>query len=158
MWPNPQFPGDLVTFTEEILNGKLHFLCREIRFGICTILFGPHFTVSELNCEIYKVNFCIHSRYGEVHCVKYTWKRPHQTRIFPYSGIFYVANLDQKKFAFGHFSRIEISSSVIFLLDYATTIGSFVHKKWSFPLRISSVNVTKSALSCGYGHIYWRKP
>ena len=27
MWPNPQLPGDLVTFTEEILNGKLHFLC-----------------------------------------------------------------------------------------------------------------------------------
>ena len=23
MWPNPQFPGDLVTFTEEILNQKL---------------------------------------------------------------------------------------------------------------------------------------
>ena len=27
MSPNPQFPVDLVTFTEEILNGKLHFLC-----------------------------------------------------------------------------------------------------------------------------------
>ena len=27
MWPNPQFPADLVTFTEEILNGKLPFLC-----------------------------------------------------------------------------------------------------------------------------------
>ena len=27
MWPNLQFPGDLVTFTKEILNGKLHFLC-----------------------------------------------------------------------------------------------------------------------------------
>ena len=27
MWSNPQFPIDLVTFTEEILNGKLHFLC-----------------------------------------------------------------------------------------------------------------------------------
>ena len=26
MWPNPQFPADLVTFTKEILNGKLHFL------------------------------------------------------------------------------------------------------------------------------------
>ena len=25
MWPNPLFPADLVTFTEEILNGKLHF-------------------------------------------------------------------------------------------------------------------------------------
>ena len=27
MWPNQQFPVDLVTFTEEIFNGKLHFLC-----------------------------------------------------------------------------------------------------------------------------------
>ena len=25
MWANPQFPADLVIFTEEILNGKLHF-------------------------------------------------------------------------------------------------------------------------------------
>ena len=24
-----KFPADLVTFTEEILNGKLHFLCSE---------------------------------------------------------------------------------------------------------------------------------
>ena len=27
MWPDPQFCADLVTFTEEILNRKLHFLC-----------------------------------------------------------------------------------------------------------------------------------
>ena len=27
MWQSPQFPVDLVTFTDEILNGKLHFLC-----------------------------------------------------------------------------------------------------------------------------------
>ena len=27
MWPNLQETADLVTFTEEILNGKLHFLC-----------------------------------------------------------------------------------------------------------------------------------
>ena len=26
MWPNPQETEDLITFTEEILNGKLHFL------------------------------------------------------------------------------------------------------------------------------------
>ena len=25
MWPNSQCPADFVTFTEEILNGKLHF-------------------------------------------------------------------------------------------------------------------------------------
>ena len=29
MWPNPQFPADLVAFTEGILNGKLQF-CRVI--------------------------------------------------------------------------------------------------------------------------------
>ena len=29
MWPNPQFSADLATFTEEILNGKLYFLCYE---------------------------------------------------------------------------------------------------------------------------------
>ena len=29
MWPNPQFPADLVKFTEDILNEKLHFLCRD---------------------------------------------------------------------------------------------------------------------------------
>ena len=27
MWPNSQETADLVTFTEETLNGKLHFLC-----------------------------------------------------------------------------------------------------------------------------------
>ena len=29
-----------------------------------------------------------------------------------------------------------------------------LHEKWSFPLRISSVNVTKSAGFCGFSHIY----
>ena len=29
MWPNSQFTADLVTFAEEILNGKLHFLRSE---------------------------------------------------------------------------------------------------------------------------------
>ena len=27
MWSKPQFPADLATFTEEILNGRLHFFC-----------------------------------------------------------------------------------------------------------------------------------
>ena len=27
MWPNPQETADLVTFTEEILDGNLHLLC-----------------------------------------------------------------------------------------------------------------------------------
>ena len=31
-------------------------------------------------------------------------------------------------------------------------------KKWSFPLRNSSVNVTKSSISCEFGHICRRNP
>ena len=31
-------------------------------------------------------------------------------------------------------------------------------QKWSFPLKNSSVNMIKSAVSCGFGHIYWRNP
>ena len=36
--------------------------------------------------------------------------------------------------------------------DYPVTL----QKKWSFLLRISSVNVTKSAGNCGFGQIYER--
>ena len=32
----------------------------------------------------------------------------------------------------------------------------YTAQKWSFQVRISSVNVTKSTLSFGFGHIYWR--
>ena len=31
MWPNPQFPANLVTFKEKLLNGKLHFLCCDAK-------------------------------------------------------------------------------------------------------------------------------
>ena len=31
MWPNPQFPADLLTFTEKMLDGKLHFLCSVVQ-------------------------------------------------------------------------------------------------------------------------------
>ena len=36
--------------------------------------------------------------------------------------------------------------------------SSSLHKKWSFPLKIFSLlNVTESAASCGFVHIYWRR-
>ena len=38
------------------------------------------------------------------------------------------------------------------------TLHKTLCKKWSFPLRISSVNMTKFAVSCGFGHIYWTNP
>ena len=44
MWPNPQESAALVTFTEEILNGELHFLCSDIsdtsqeRSDLCNVI------------------------------------------------------------------------------------------------------------------------
>ena len=40
MWPDPQQTADLVTFTEEILNRKFHFLCnvRLVRLQISMVV------------------------------------------------------------------------------------------------------------------------
>ena len=38
MWPNPQYPADFFTFTEEILSGQLPFLC----ISHCLIYFTIH--------------------------------------------------------------------------------------------------------------------
>ena len=39
MWPNLQSPADLVTFTEEVLNGKLHFLCSALDILVSNVIF-----------------------------------------------------------------------------------------------------------------------
>ena len=49
MWPNPQFPADLVTFTEEILHGKLYFLSG--------VKFFKSDTVTELNEGLRIISF-----------------------------------------------------------------------------------------------------
>ena len=40
MGPNPQQTADWVTFTEEIHNGKLHFLCSDINTVDCPHICG----------------------------------------------------------------------------------------------------------------------
>ena len=51
-----------------------------------------------------------------------------------------------------------IASELKKLFFILNLLNDALHKKWSFPLKISSVNVTKSAGNCGFGHIYWRNP
>ena len=31
-------------------------------------------------------------------------------------------------------------------------------QEWGFSVKFFSVNVAKSTVSCGFGHIYWRNP
>ena len=47
MWPNPQETANLVTFTEEILNVKLYFLCN-VFVTIFIIIFYEFFSESKL--------------------------------------------------------------------------------------------------------------
>ena len=66
-WPSSQFLADLITFTEEILNGKLHFLCSDwpcwsvVKVGILTCCLECHFeswihNISVANYELFKGN------------------------------------------------------------------------------------------------------
>ena len=51
----------------------------------------------------------------------------------------------------------KISNMISWNMAFQFTVIS-MHKKWSSLLSISSVNVTKSEVSCGFGHIYCRNP
>ena len=80
-----------------------------------------------------------------INTVTYKW-----TKCFvPFLKLF-TSNNYAVKDSFGFAKDITQQSSKLFtaFLDVA------LHKKWSFPLRISSVNVTKSEISYGFGHIY----
>ena len=54
----------------------------------------------------------------------------------------------------------QIECLIISVFDHQTVasvsnlVYGTLHKKCSFPLWIYSVNVTKSAGNCGFGHIY----
>ena len=57
----------------------------------------------------------------------------------------------QIKFQHSLLNKGVVDSSLISVINHCT-------KKWSFPLRIPSVNMTKSTVSGESGHIYWRNP
>ena len=66
MWPNPQFPVNLVTFTEGIINGKLHFCAvwSNILFAVVRLTYSLStpltlFCISNSTDELRK-NSCIY--------------------------------------------------------------------------------------------------
>ena len=50
MWPNPQFPADLVTYTEEILDEKLDFLCSAC-YKLLNVWWSLDVVVSNVNSD-----------------------------------------------------------------------------------------------------------
>ena len=81
MWPNPQFPEDLVTFTEEIPYGNLHFLCS-VSYFLKTCLL----TSSVLESLRPSFHFCLQEKHvlrflpndtwklGSSNCLRFWWK------------------------------------------------------------------------------------
>ena len=54
MWPNTREAADFVTFTEEILNGELHFLCSDAHTNdilIFSLLLGIMKLLKKFNAE-----------------------------------------------------------------------------------------------------------
>ena len=50
IWPNPQVAADLFTFTEKILNGKIHFMCS-VNSNIISV---TSFTANMINTDAWK--------------------------------------------------------------------------------------------------------
>ena len=48
----------------------------------------------------------------------------------------------------------QFTRDIFKILESPNTTSIILHKKWSFPLRNSPVNVTKSAVSYGFGDNY----
>ena len=68
MWQNPQFPEDLVTFTEEMLNGKLFFLGSAI---------SPSLTIINILFQKMKSKITVYGKkipYGYIYiCKRFCW-------------------------------------------------------------------------------------
>ena len=119
-------------FNSSSNNFKIIIHCVKI---VCIRSYScPHFPAFELNTERYSVSFYIQSEY-----------RILRTRSTPNTDNFHaVINSD-----------INCSNSKSCINN---NIDATLHKKWSFLLRISLVNVTKSTGNCGFSHIYWKNP
>ena len=74
MWRNPPEIADFVTFTEEILNGKLHFLCSDGFFPAGSYMFYVNNRNTRAMCEI---------------CSKVTIKKPERRQWLRF-GVFIV--------------------------------------------------------------------
>ena len=64
MWPNTQFPADLVKFTEEIFNGKIIFLCSVVNLkAVIGLNLTGRFPFNvKLNLTQFKTKCCAETR------------------------------------------------------------------------------------------------
>ena len=93
MWSNRQETVDLVIFTEEILNRKIHFLCsvNSLQCFLCT----------EFSLKLVSVIFCQIFIFRQMIAIQKIWK------------MFFISS--KKLFSFSRYSNFVILSSPLFL-------------------------------------------
>ena len=60
MWPNHQFPANLVTFAEEMLNGKLHFFVQLNLEHIFSVQYYNHKETSQLILKVKPLDWILY--------------------------------------------------------------------------------------------------
>ena len=129
MWPNLQDATDLVTFPEEILNGKLHLLCSG---GYCR-RFSP------------SVSFDTPP----------VWFEPREGLSFKPVEKGYAALITTKRFFLKKFENAWKKKHFIWSIFYRWPTSKkrvLMHKIWSFPLRW--INMNKFSIFFGFVPIY----
>ena len=83
MWPNPQFPADLVTFTKKILQGKLHFLCSVLAYYSEYYVSEVHRKLDELLMKkTKKIQYC-KNKYMKVQTFEQMFESQDPTKCIP---------------------------------------------------------------------------
>ena len=119
-------------------NNIIHFV-KSVRIRSFS---GPYSPTVGLNTEKYSVSLRTHSEWGKIR----TSKTPNTNTFHTFISILQVI-LNWV---------IAPESSCCASLAITVFVDITAQEKRSFLLRFSSLNVTKSVFSCGFGHIYWR--
>ena len=101
--------------------------------------------------------FCELTEVYSEHCIKYERIRVFTARVLLDKDRILKGQNPRFCFCTGEYGLVK-TRILALSMQWNPVSCLLLHKKWSFPLKISSVNVTKYAGIRGLGHIYWRNP
>ena len=111
-----------------------------------------HIICLTLNCITWKQMEPVNLKYWPIFKLDFNFLSSYQKVIAVSKGFIATILIELYRHAIWDY-QVGSEFSVLSISQWRT-----LHKKWSFSLRNSSINVTKSAGNCEFGHIYWRNP
>ena len=151
MWPNPRETAYLVTFTEEILNRKLHFLCNSIYVGRLSFSISPDYFLLLFN-RMTKQNDVFASFETSLTMsteVSYNWIFSVLNTSDTITSSFYARYIYRQKFVFfGYLYFIEGGCKIFLQYNLIPWVSSF-------PSRICTKKIIKKHKVEQYGEEMW---